>query len=287
MSSGGATVILERTHNSLVADCNSYAVVFDPKPAATDYHIVIADGHDNAVRGCLAENLHSDHTDTHPGYGIGIRDQAGSRDYPHPHSYNNRMANCDTRSLGEYLFVAHEAYDNEFVNCTAIGHWRTQNRWSEGTNIRDGAHDNTFRDCRVEGTWTSVAIQDTVEGPKTPDGSAVVQTCSRNTLANCRFADSHTGIELWRADGNVFRSCLFGNVEAALVYFPLDRKSQGNRCRNATVTTVRGAYQQVDKGTRDEVLFTHSNFWANSFSMPAGEGNEVRETLAVDAAKGE
>jgi parallel beta-helix repeat protein len=280
-------ITLERTHNTVVENCKSHAVVFDPKPAATDYHIVIIDGHDNVVRGCLAQNLHSEHTGTHPGHGIGIKDRAGPEGYAQPHSRGNKISDCVARNMGEYFFVAHEAHHNEFINCRAIGQWRTQSRWSEGINIRDGAHDNTFRGCRVAGARTSVTLQDTVEGPTNPDGSPLVQICSENTVSGCVFTDSEVGVEVWNADGNVFRNCVFdGAGGSALVRFPLDRTNTGNTCRNTIVTNVRGAYQQVDKGTGGELPFTYSDFWANAFGMPAGTGNLARDPLFARSGGG-
>ena len=275
-----------QTHSSVLENCRTYGVSFD-KAGATDYYIGLqADCHDNVVRDCLCQNMHAEHTDIHPGHGIGIKDRADDAGYPEPHSYNNKFINCVARDNGEYLFVAHGAYNNEFVNCTAIGQWRTQAQWSYGIAIRDGAHDNTFRGCRAEGVRTSLAFQDTVEGPKNPDGSPLVQICSQNALVNCVLADSDVGMEISSADSNLVRNCVFDSVgESALVRFPFARKDKGNSCRNTIVTNVRGAYHQADNGADGEISFTYSSFWANAFGMPAGAGNMAKDPLFVDAAK--
>jgi len=279
-----ANVVVERTHNTVVEDCASYAVVFDPPLAATDYHMVIIDGHDNTVRRCTARNCHTDHPKIHPGHGIGIKDRAGQSGYAQPHSYGNRIIDCAVTGAGEYLFVSHEAHHNEFTNCTATGQWQTQARWNEGINIRDGAHDNVFRNCRVEGAWTGLALQDTVEGPEDADGEPIMQICSGNLLANCVFVDSNQCIELWSADNNSLTNCVFDGAETALLRFPMERKGQGNRCRNSIVVNVRGLYRQLDKIADDDVLFTYSDFFGNRFDMPAGEGNISADPLFANRA---
>jgi len=276
-------LILMRTHHSMLEDCKTYGVVVSPPAAATDYYIVLCDSHDNVVRRCLSHNLHPEHK-VHPGHGIGIKDQARADGYPHPHSYNNKIIDCVARNNGENFFVAHEAHHNEFINCTVHHQWRTaKNRWNEGINIRDGAHDNVFRNCRVEGSLCGVAVQDTVEGPKKPDGSPVTQICRANTLVNCVFTDLQCGLEIWNASDNLVRNCVIENVEGPLFRFTVG-KSQGTVLRNSIVANVRGAYQNVDKGSDGEVRSTCSDFWRNAFDAPSGAGNMAKDPLFADAA---
>ena len=280
---GDDNIILLRTHNSVVENCKTYGVIFDPPPAAPDYYIVLCDGHDNVVRDCLSWNLHPEQP-VHPGHGIGIKDQARADGYPAPHSCNNKIINCVARNNGESFFVAHEAHHNEFVNCTVLHQWRTaKNRWNEGINIRDGAHDNVFRNCRVEGARCGATIQDTVEGPKGPDGKPVAQICSGNVLANCVFTDAQDAFEIWNAVDNQFRNCVVENVEDVLVRF-LEGKNQGTVLRNTIVANVRGAYLHADKSGGD-VRFTYSNFWGNRFPPPDGVGNLAKDPLFADPAK--
>jgi len=294
---GMENIWLLRTHNTVLEGCKCYGTVFEGE-ASTDYYIVLTDSRDNTVRDCLAHNLHAERFTEHPGkghpgHGIGIKDRAGPKGYGQPHSTGNKIVNCIARNMGEHFFVAHEAHRNEFVNCTAISQFRARAYWSEGIEIRDGAHDNVFRECRVEGARTALAFQDTVEGPENPDGSPVTQICARNTVANCVFVDSNKGIEIWNADDNLVRNCVFDSVgEWALVRFPpsdggrrLDHRNQGNLCRNTVVTNVTGAFQLDEKGAGDQILFTHSDFWANKFKMPAGAGNMAKDPLFADAAK--
>lgn len=75
----GNNITLRRTHHSVVENCKTYGVKADPPEIAPDYYIVIADGHDNVVRDCLAENLHGAKSKLHPGHGIGIKDQVGGK----------------------------------------------------------------------------------------------------------------------------------------------------------------------------------------------------------------
>ena len=287
---GMQNIWMLRTRDSVVERCRSYGTVFEGE-ASTDYYLVLTDSSGNTVRDCLAHNLHAERFAEHPGkghpgHGIGIKDRAGPKGYGQPHSAGNRIIDCVARNMGEHFFVAHEACNNEFAGCAAFSQWRARDPWGEGIGIRDGAHDNVFRDCRVEGARTALAFQDTVEGPENPDRSPVTQVCTRNTVANCVFADSNKGIEIWNADDNLIRNCVFdGTGEWALVRFPQGRKNQGNLCRNTIVANVRGAFQQADKGTGDQVVFTYSDFWKNGFKMPAGEGNVAVDPLFADGGK--
>ena len=283
-------ILLERVQDGLVENCTSYAVSAEPDPL--DYHIALADSQNVVVRDCRAYNLHWEHTDAHTGHGIGIKDTAGGSSYPYPHSRDNTIVNCAAYNMGEYYFVAHEAYNNVFEGCTAKGQFRAQAFWSEGINIRDGAHDNTFRNCRVEGIRTSVAFQDTTEGLHNPDTSDIIQISSRNALVNCRFMDSDIGIQLWNAEENLFRNCLFdGTGRTLFIDFRFSRTNPGNTIRNSIITNIEGG-GQGDWGSGDRMLITYSDFWRNNFSqqgdvVPFGTGNLAQDPQFADAARGD
>ncbi len=272
-----------QSNTGTLKNCNSYSVRYTND--ATDYHIVMGDAQNITVQNCQAYNLHS-LQGGHPGHGIGIKDVYKGGKYPNPHSTNNKIINCAAYDMGEYFFVAHEAYGNEFTNCTAIGHYDNpaQDYWSEGINIRDGAHDNKFNFCHIEGTRTSVAFQNTVEGPTNSDGSAAPQTCYNNTLSNCLFLNSAKGIEMWDAKNNLIKNCVFdGAGKSTLVRFLYATKNEGNTCRNSIITNVSGSLKSDDGGSGSNIPFTYTNFWKNSFAMPAGTGNMATDPLFVNS----
>jgi hypothetical protein len=282
-------IILWRTTDSTVENCRSYAVAYDPNNEAptTDYHIVLADSQNNVVQNCLAENLHWQ-VGGHQGHGIGVKDQVKGNAYPNPHSENNKFINCVANDMGEHFFVAHEAHHNEFVDCQGTGHYSQYpagSDWSEGINIRDGAHDNTFRNMHLDGARTSIAIQDTVEGLVDANNVDIPQIATNNTISNSVFVDARKGMEIWNADDNLIKNCVFDSTGGwALVRFPLDRVGHGNSCRNSIVAGISGELLVADVGSTEEFPFTYTDFSGNSFDMPQGVGNLDKDPLFADPA---
>jgi hypothetical protein len=280
---------LQRCRDSLVEECKSYAVVcdlVDPNGPSTDYHIVLGDSQNCVIERCVAENRHHKEG-CHDGHGIGIKDHVVGNAYPNRHSEGNRIADCVADNMGEDFYVAHEAHHNEFVNCSGVGQDRT-----DGVMIRDGAHNNTFRNMRIIGALAGLAFQDTEEGFES-DGKKVPQITTDNTVANSVFANTKKGIELWNADNNSIKNCVFDNVGSwALIrsptykFFPA-RKDTGNVCRNSIVTNSPGLFNSNDADTDCEIAFTYTDFWANNFDMPASEDNLNVDPLFADKTHGD
>lgn len=283
-------IFFDITHNSVIENCRCYAVYSAPGWIATDYHICLQDSSNNTVRNCMVRNMHDDQTLIHPGHGIGVKDRVyhWTDDYYFPHSTNNKFIDCTSYHMGENFFVAHESYGNEFSGCAAIAHFRDQYYWSDGLVFRDGAHDNRFRNCRVTGSRTALVFRDEPEGPGEYGGAARAQTCSRNTVENCVFADASCGIEIGNAADNQIRNSVFDEVETVLVQNTKNDTYRANVCRNSIVTNTSGGYQ-ADWGTGERLAFIYSNFWNNSFwgiapNMPPGEGNMEQDPLFADRA---
>jgi MYXO-CTERM domain-containing protein len=271
-------ITLQRTHDSLVENCHTYAVTYDPV-AVSDYHLVLVDSQNNVVRSCQADNLHADHPDIHSGHGIGIKDvfdyDAGL--YPNPHSTGNRIIDCATTNVGESFFVAHEAHDNEFEGGSA---WGDSDVYDIGIIIRDGAHDNTFRGFHLQGLRGGVSFQETVEGTET-------QVVTGNTVANSVFVDTAKALEFWNADHNLVTNCVFDSTgEWAIVRFPFERVGHGNSMRNSIITNVSGALISSD-GSPETFAVTYTDFWQNAFEMAPGAGNLALDPRFANAAEGD
>jgi parallel beta-helix repeat protein len=282
---GMVNLIARQSNDGLIENCKSYAVGFTID--ASDYHICIQDAQNITIQNCQAYNLHT-YNGGAPGHGIGIKDEYKNGAYHNPHSSQNRIINCAVYDCGEYFFVAHEAYNNNFLNCRAIGHYENplQNSWSQGINIRDGAHDNFFQNCKIEHTRTSISIQNTIEGPLNTDGTAATQTCYKNTLTNCTFINSSTGIEMWNADNNLFNNCVFDKAgNKSFINYVYNIKNQGNSIVNSVIMNTSGAFQLDSDNSGSKILFKNTKFWKNNFPMPVGEGNITKDPLLVSPAK--
>lgn len=94
------------------------------------------------------------------------------------------------------------------------------------------------------------------------------------------------GIELWNADNNLFTNCVFDQVGSwVLVQFPFERVGHGNSCRNSIVTNTTGVLFEAETGSTETFAFEYTDFWQNSFRMPAGDGNLAMDPLFANAAQ--
>ena len=283
---GSVNIVMRRSHHCLIENCKAFGV--DPdRERSVDYYIDICNGHHNTIRGCLSHNMHP-RANVHPGHGIGIKDSLSRSKGTYAafgaHSHSNRIIDCVARNHGEHFFVAHGAHHNEFINCVVLSDWRSAGpRWNEGINIRDGAHNNTFRNCRAEGARYSLVFQDTVEGPKNPDGSPMTQFTRNNSLVNCAFADAQVGFQFWNTRGNLLSNCVVHGVESSL--FEFRGTADRDLMANTIVTNVKGGYATRDPGATGDVAFTHSDFWDSRFKLPSGVGNIQKDPLFADAAR--
>jgi MYXO-CTERM domain-containing protein len=283
--SWGDNVLVWKSQRITVENVHTYSVAYDPPAAATDYHIIVADTQDSVIRGCVAENLHTQIADAHPGHGIGVKDWTDGATYPNPHSTGNQFIDCEARNTYESFWVAHEAHDNLFLGCRAYADRAFQDRSWAGIILRDGAYDNTFRDFRAEGFRSAVILQDTVEGPA---DRAEEQIVHGNVIENSVFVDTVKGIEIWSADDNLLRNCVFDRTGSwVFVRFPFERVGHGNSCRNSIVTNIAGDLFLADVGSSETFRFTYSDFADNLFAMPEGKGNFALDPLFVDAAAGD
>jgi len=250
----------------VIENCRTYGTLEDAV-RRPDYHIVIGDSHGCVIRNCLAHNLRPNNG---CGHGIGIKDQAGATGYQFPHSTNNRVVDCTVYNSGEHLYVAHEAHHNEFINCRAFSDWRNlEQRWNQGIGLREGAHHNTFRNCRVVGARFAGAFNDSVEGPKRPDGSSIPQTTHNNSFIDCVFTDAQVGFEMWNTYHNLFKNCVVSGVDTTFFEFWYDTTGY-NLFEDTVIAGVRGAYAKSHSGQVPDTGFASCSSWRNGFELPPG-----------------
>lgn len=278
---GMANLMVRQCANGhgVVNNCISYAVGYSSD--ASDYHICLQDAQYITVKNCKAYNLHYSSCTT-AGHGIGIKDEYKNGAYNNPHSIGDSIINCSVYDCGEYFFVAHESYNNVFLNCNAYGHYETQAAWSEGITIRDGAHDNTFKNMYIHRVANSITYQNTSEGPTSN------QISLNNLITNSRFVNSAVAVYYYyEAENNTIKNCVFDSTGKKR-FFRYDENSSsyffGNSLKNCIITNSTGdfSYDLYCLGVSPTITYT--DFYSNSFCKQSGTGNLSVDPLFVDAS---
>ena len=249
-----------------IENCTVYSRGTEPSARATDYYIFIGWGHDNIIRNCLAHNMHGG-IDVHRGHGIVIKDNPGQAGVT-PHSYNNKIIDCECYACQECFVVAHGAHDNEFINCTADRADLTVTNWHNGLVVRDGAYYNTFKNCRAVDFRWGIYLGDTIESP----GEQIQHD---NTFLNCIISDSSYGIHLYDAENNKFKNCTITRAGTLFQF----KNEKGNSLTNCIITDIASWASGSGNPT-----ITYSDFWNNGFSIPSGTGNMEEDPLFADPA---
>ena len=262
---GAENLMLYGSHN-LAENCRSYGYSDDN---ATDYYLNVAPGPDgtgdyNVVRGCLAHRVNDL---SHGGHGIGTK---GDTRY-------NQFVDCEAINFaGEDFLVRHSgsAY-NEFTRCVARG--------GTGIVIRDGAHDNTFRDCRLLDVGVGVQTFDSAEDGFHGAGF-------RNLIVDSIFTNAETMIDLdpfGNPDSAAFNDNRFVNcnfVHATNLITP-GHESSRNVFTNCIFTEI--ANLTGSGGFVPGFSYVASDFWANGFPLPSGSGLLAADPAFVDPATGD
>ena len=253
---------IRHSNYNLIEKCTSYGI---ETGNAVDYYIVVQYSHDNIIRDCVTENKHREST-KHPGHGIGIKDDYNNG-YKSPHSYNNKIINCETHGHGEHFYVAHLAHDNEFINCAAYNDdLNPYHQWNHAVQIRDGAYNNNFKNFTAIGTRSGALFYDSVEA-----AAEGIQINYNNKFTNCIFDVTDYGVYLSYAEDNIFTNCVI--TGSPLLFNGNNQNS--NILRNSIVFNI--PYLGLSG-----IDITYSNFWNNGFSMPAGIGNMENDPRFVD-----
>lgn len=294
---GGVGIYLHRSDYCLVDNCRVYGTRTDQ--FEMDYYIALAWSVGNTIQNCTAEVTVASSKGNH---GIGIKDHNGLaprvENGQTVFSRENRIVGCTARSFEECFFVAHEAHHNEFINCYGDNSEKT-NYSNSVLMVRDGAHDNTFTNCRAVGFRNVVTVyffEDYEDSPSVPD-----QIQARNTFTNCIFESGRIGMFLRGAQDTVFRNCLFANHENL---FRFAEAVSGDNNANTTIANsiiygVDGQYDTValkahysvepsvevpgydDMG---DVTISYTSFW-RGFPALSGSGIVALDPLFADPAQ--
>ncbi|MEN6627990.1 MAG: disaggregatase related repeat-containing protein [Candidatus Sumerlaeia bacterium] len=278
---GGNNVFFNHSNNCVVDGLTSLGTLINTDTYATDYYCAMRCCNNNIVRNSHAE----DKTDTGKGnHGFIIKDLSYT-----PHSTGNIIQDCTAISFEECFSVAHLAYGNQFVRCTA-----DNSNKAGGFNVafqaRNGAHDNTFKDCTGTGRRIVVGLSNYNEGNNTLNKAG-------NKWINCTLRgtglSNSIGVFFDRTSGTAFENCVFDKVNYLGRY---TNTNTGNSFKNCIVTGVNATYDPVtisypfggtpSNGT-SALAVTYTDFYGNGFSALGGTGNLAVDPSFADQANGD
>ncbi|MEN6627991.1 MAG: disaggregatase related repeat-containing protein [Candidatus Sumerlaeia bacterium] len=275
---GGNNVFLSRANYTLIDGLTSLGTLAASNTFCTDYYCVLRNCHDCVVQNSYAEDKAATNKGNH---GFIVKDVEST-----VHSYNNVIKDCTAKSFEECFSVAHLAYNNTFIRCHGDNSAKIL-KFNNVLNCRNGAHDNTFRECTGISDNIMIGLSDYAEGD--------YQTKSNNKFINCRLKSTGKsnaiGINYWNTANTVFENCVFDNVNYMGRYIA---NNTGTSFKNCIFTGLKATYDPYAiTGTGDAyypwgnqktpydgtsaLSVTYSDFWNNSFSALAGTGN-----MAVD-----
>ncbi|MCE5229559.1 right-handed parallel beta-helix repeat-containing protein [bacterium] len=182
-NAGGNLFHLLFADDCVLDGCKAIGTLKGDDPFASDYYFVISWSNRNIIKNCYAE----DTTYTGKGnHGIGIKDtQVGTqRALRHGPSHDNRFINCTARGHEECIYVAWNAFNNTFENCVGDAS-KKEYFFSNGIMVRDGAHDNLFKNCTAIGGQEALCIYDNEMVVQNRSGKKVPQ--ANNKFVGCTF----------------------------------------------------------------------------------------------------
>lgn len=272
-NAGGNDFQLVFSDDCVLEGCKAIGTLKGDDPFATDYYFVICWSNRNIIKNCYAE----DTTYTGKGnHGIGIKDtQVGTaRALRHGASNGNRFVNCVAKGHEECIFCAWNAYNNTYENCVGDASAK-EYFFSNGLMVRDGAHDNLFKNCVAIGGQEALCIYDNemvVEnrgGVKSPQANNRFVGCAfmtkprpgpqngsialkrdpsdvlnagKNALKNSA-PELRLGMFLRNSVDNIFQSCSFANCDR-LVRFGKDvddkDKNSGTKFIKCSFANISG-----------------------------------------------
>lgn len=187
-------------------------------PQATDYFVMVS-GSNNKIIDNYIETISGAE---HGGHGFSIKSNAGAlSSVPTIPSENNRFERNTSVGLNEGFVVRHRAVaHNVFVDNIARGNYKwgmypscesqstggdSPGIGADGTGIviRDGAHDNTFTNTRIEDVCEAIVITDSRED-EGPNGEVVNHANQgvghpneNNIIDRATVRNAFTGIIFW------------------------------------------------------------------------------------------
>ncbi|MDD4712945.1 MAG: right-handed parallel beta-helix repeat-containing protein [Bacteroidales bacterium] len=235
---GGNNIQLFKSNYCTVQNCQAYSKQSADNKFATDYYIVIGWSSNNTVRDCYVEGIVGWGKGDH---GFVIKDQT---DVTGTHSTNNLFVNCTAKKFSECFCLSHESNNNVVDSCTADNTGKAGG-FNTALMIRDGADNNTFKNCTAIGVTQVVAVYDgSVEG-----GSGQTQT--GNNFTNCTFKTGVIGAFLRSSINTTFKNCNFVNIENLFRFSVTSLggvdDNSGTVLRNCILSSVTKPYETVSR----------------------------------------
>ncbi|RZS99303.1 right-handed parallel beta-helix repeat-containing protein [Aquimarina brevivitae] len=236
--------------------------------SAMDYYIHVG-GNNNIIENCYVERIGDL---KHNGHGIDLK-----RDCE-----NNIIRNCVAKNMkiNGYELRHRGVRNNLIINCKAI---------NCGYTVRDGASNNTIRNCVADGADSAILFFDTTEdeGAQYAGRYNVFENCIfRNTKENVIKFFHYNPATLSIIDNNTFMNCVFDGGEYLI---NADRENIDNKMVNCIVTNVQN-YSRSTFFSRNPLAvnfnFEYSNFWNNGFENPKGLKIYSFDPLFVDVNNG-
>ncbi len=240
-------------NNNVIDNCRIYCDDDQTVNSSTDYYIVLA-GNNNHVKNSYAQRIGNLE---HGGHGIGFKEFA--QDSLIEDSTSVNMA-------GSFYFRYSPVFNNTIRNCHAKDS-------DESLLMRDGAHHNTFENCTVDNAYYAIVFYDSMGEDDGAPNTAEANVIKNSLITNTRQAviAFHEYNRPSDVINNRIENCTIDNAQ---YLFHSGRVNINNSMTNSIVTNV--ANYSIGSVALD-FSFDYSNFWANGFATPVGNGN-----LAID-----
>ncbi|MCK9312255.1 MAG: right-handed parallel beta-helix repeat-containing protein, partial [Bacteroidales bacterium] len=285
MDNGGNSIFVSSSNHCTVKNCQIKCKQTESNQYITDYYLVLVWSSYNTVRDCFVEDINGSFQGNH---GIIIKDGGSGTS----HSTGNLFVNCISKKFEEGFSCAHGAYENQFDSCYA-DNTNKNSSFNFCFQNRDGAHNNTFSNCKGVGTIGVVSVYSGTES----SGNLIQDNTH---FVNCSFKGSQSttiGAYLRNATNTSFKNCTFVNTPNLLRFSKSSTgydANSGNVLKNCilsgatNVYDVRSlpapwGYNKTETGYSDMSDFTtsYSDFW-NGFSPLSGTGNISADPLFAD-----
>lgn len=299
-NAGGENIHLTCSDDNVIEDCAAIGTLPADDRFATDYYLVISWSNRNKIKNFTSHDKAASGKGNH---GLGVKDT--NRPTPqtrqHGHSTGNEFTDCRAINFEEGLFCGWGAHHNTFTHCVSDCSQKDY-YFSNPIMVRDGAHDNTFKNCRAIGGDEALCIYDN----EMPNQTAMRDAATGNRFIGCTFqAGAHKYAKgkgaaqtvetvngpcmfLRNTKDTVFDNCTFSD-SGSLIRFGKDfegnESNSGIAFNNCTITGVKalldtrtlgypwdyGRDRQAGYDGMANVMFTKCKFSKNGFATPQGK----------------
>ncbi|WP_298480635.1 hypothetical protein [uncultured Maribacter sp.] len=210
LNAGAEGITIRESENARVLNCSVYS---DNTINPTDYYILF----NGNVRNSLIQNstVYRGEGLHHPGHGLVFKDGPQYNTIR-----NSKVVNTNIEmNYGNVAF-------NTIESTTLTGSYYSSGDTAGGIELNNGAHDNTFNDINVSGTWGGVRFKDYYDGSSPNDlvNAGHHNTFNRITISNCQeailmdeFGHEYGG----ETHDNTFDDCSISNCQSLIrVYRP-------------------------------------------------------------------